>query len=585
MVFTVTPRKEVVIMEKSIYTASPNGTGNSVGKNSQEMHLKKIIRTSVIALVIGGIFLTISIATNLYVMVMEEDRLETTRLLNQYRLGSKALTYAVQAYAVTGDTKYYDDYMRELTTDKTRDKAWEGLEKNNITQSEWDEMKRIAELSDALVPLEEQAMEAVKNGNQSAAVEYVFGDQYEGDVEVINNQTDLVINRIQDRLDAKKNKLIVIQSAVEVLFLFSFLYVIRQIMVSIKFSREELLVPIIKVSEQMVAISDGNFHAAFNMKEDGSEVGKMVTAIQFMKDNLVKIIREITSVLEQMGEGNYEISLEQNYVGEFCAIKDCFYKISQEIRHTLQSLRQMSNQIKVGSEQLSEAASNLAEASTSQATTVSDLTALTQNLYTDMDKNSSDARECVKIAEGAGKTLLVGNEKMRELKEAIGEISNCSEEIKTIIHVIKDIASQTNLLSLNAAIEAARAGEAGRGFAVVAEQVKNLAEESAHSAEETTKLIETTVATVEKGIAIADETAQNIFEVMQGAHIATDKMGQISKLLDQNVQYMKQVDADLGEIQEVIDTNAATSQETAAISEEQTGQVETMVDLMNRFVI
>ncbi len=308
MVLTVTLGKEVVIMEKGIYTSSPKGTGNSVGKNSQEMHLKKIIRTSVIALVIGGIFLAISIATNLYVMVMEEDRLETTRLLDQYRLGSKALTYAVQAYAVTGDTKYYDDYMRELTTDKTRDKAWEGLEKNNITQTEWDEMKRIAALSDALVPLEEQAMTAVKNGKQAAAIDYVFGDQYEHDVEVINDQTNLVINQIQDRLDAKKNRLIAIQSVVEVLFLFSFLYVIRQIMVSIKFSREELLVPIIKVSDQMVAISDGNFHEAFDMKEDDSEVGKMVTAIQFMKNNLVKIIREITSVLEQMGEGNYEIT-------------------------------------------------------------------------------------------------------------------------------------------------------------------------------------------------------------------------------------------------------------------------------------
>lgn len=571
-------------MEKSILTASSSGTGNA-GKNSQEMHLKKIIRTSIITLIVGGIFLVISTATNLYVMVMEEDRLETTRLLDQYRLGSKALTYAVQAYAVTGDTKYYDDYMRELTTDKTRDKAWEGLEKNNITQAEWNEMKRIAELSDTLVPLEEKAMEAVKNGNQSAAIEYVFGDQYEGDVEVINDQTDLAINQIQNRLDSKKNILLIIQCVVQVLFLFSFLYVIRQIIVSIKFSREELLVPIIKVSDQMVAISDGNFHAAFDMKEDDSEVGRMVTAILFMKNNLVKIIREITGVLEQMGEGNYEIALEQNYVGEFGAIKDCFYKISQEIRHTLQSLRQMSNQIKVGSQQLAEAASNLAEASTSQATTVSDLSTLTENLYTDMDKNSGDARECVKIASEAGEMLMVGNDKMRELKEAIGEISNCSEEIKTIIRVIKDIASQTNLLSLNAAIEAARAGEAGRGFAVVAEQVKNLAEESAHSAEETTKLIETTVATVEKGIAIADETAQNIFEVMQGAKTATEKMGQISKLLDQNVQYMKQVDVDLGEIQEVIDTNAATSQETAAISEEQTCQVETMVNLMDRFVI
>ena len=571
-------------MEKSILTASSSGTGNA-GKNSQEMHLKKIIRTSIITLIVGGIFLVISTATNLYVMVMEEDRLETTRLLDQYRLGSKALTYAVQAYAVTGDTKYYDDYMRELTTDKTRDKAWEGLEKNNITQAEWNEMKRIAELSDTLVPLEEKAMEAVKNGNQSAAIEYVFGDQYEGDVEVINDQTDLAINQIQNRLDSKKNILLIIQCVVQVLFLFSFLYVIRQIIVSIKFSREELLVPIIKVSDQMVAISDGNFHAAFDMKEDDSEVGRMVTAILFMKNNLVKIIREITGVLEQMGEGNYEIALEQNYVGEFGAIKECSNKISQEIRHTLQSLRQMSNQIKVGSQQLAEAASNLAEASTSQATTVSDLSTLTENLYTDMDKNSGDARECVKIASEAGEMLMVGNDKMRELKEAIGEISNCSEEIKTIIRVIKDIASQTNLLSLNAAIEAARAGEAGRGFAVVAEQVKNLAEESAHSAEETTKLIETTVATVEKGIAIADETAQNIFEVMQGAKTATEKMGQISKLLDQNVQYMKQVDVDLGEIQEVIDTNAATSQETAAISEEQTCQVETMVNLMDRFVI
>ena len=98
-------------------------------------------------------------------------------------------------------------------------------------------------------------------------------------------------------------------------------------------------------------------------------------------------------------------------------------------------------------------------------------------------------------------------------------------------------------------------------------------------------MIETTVATVEKGIAIAEETANNISEVMEGAQTATQKMGRISELLEQNVQYMKQIDADLGEIREVIDTNAATSEETAAISEEQAGQVEIMADLMSKFVI
>ena len=174
---------------------------------------------------------------------------------------------------------------------------------------------------------------------------------------------------------------------------------------------------------------------------------------------------------------------------------------------------------------------------------------------------------------------------MQELKEAIGEISHCSERIGTIIGTIQDIASQTNLLSLNAAIEAARAGEAGKGFAVVADQVKNLAEESAEAAGETTKLIEMTIHAVEKGIAIADETAENMQGVMEGARISTEKMQTVAESLKQEAQNMYKIDQNVTKVAEVVDNNSATSQETAAVSEEQAAQVATMVQMMDQFEI
>ena len=201
------------------------------------------------------------------------------------------------------------------------------------------------------------------------------------------------------------------------------------------------------------------------------------------------------------------------------------------------------------------------------------------------EHSAAEASETVELSTHAGQILAVGNAKMADLKEAISDISKCSESIQEIITTIEEIASQTNLLSLNAAIEAARAGEAGKGFAIVADQVKALAEESSRAAGETNKLIERTVLAVEKGIGIADETAENINDVMQNAKLATEKMAATSQSLSHDVGNMQQINENIIRVAEIVDNNSAASQETAAVSEEQKAQVESMVSLMDKFHI
>ena len=174
---------------------------------------------------------------------------------------------------------------------------------------------------------------------------------------------------------------------------------------------------------------------------------------------------------------------------------------------------------------------------------------------------------------------------MQELKVAINEISECSKEIHSIIEVIEDIAEQTNLLSLNASIEAARAGEAGKGFAVVAEQVKHLAEQSTQAAGETTRLIQNTIDAVDRGIVIADATEANMTDVMQGAKGATEKMIEIAESLGKEVESIQLIDKNISHIAEIVDNNSASSEETAAISEEQSAQVQTMVHMVEKFQV
>lgn len=557
----------------------------NLGKNSQVARLRKIEKATKGTLIVGIALLVCFVVAMAAFIKGTSAQLKCTMYLNQYRLGSKALTTAVQSYAVTGNQVFYDDYMNELNVDKNRDIAWAGLQANNIKADEWEALKTIASLSDGLVPLETQAMEAVKNNDNASAIEFVFGKEYESTIEQINSLTDETINKIQSRLESTKTLYLILMLVSGAMFVAGFVSLVKQTTGAIKFSNKELLEPIIKVSEQMILLAQGNLHTEMDMYADDSEVGNMVAAIAKMKQILENIIKEVAYVLGEMGEGNYRISIEQEYVGDFKTMEESLRKIIEEMREIIGTVKVAADEVDSGSAQLADAAEDLANACTTQASQVSGIVELVKELEKSIEYNEQEAEEAVKISNLAGSTLVQSSMKMEELKAAIEEINECSRQVTEVLASIEDIAEQINLLSLNASIESARAGEAGRGFAVVAEQVKKLAEESQVAVGHTAELINKTVESVNKGTAIADEAAESMVEVTMGAKESTDRVSGIVEKLKGEVQSIMQLNDSINSVASIVDNNSATSQETAAISEEQKAQVESMVQIMNKFTV
>ena len=338
--------------------------------------------------------------------------------------------------------------------------------------------------------------------------------------------------------------------------------------------------PMIALADRLQTFAQGDLNSAFPECATEDEISYMIQVAKGMASDLDMIITDAGELLGQMAEGNYAIGtkIEDKYVGQFVALKDAMRKMNRQMNGTLHQVEEAAKQVSAGAENLAESAQSLAEGATDQAGSVEELTATITNIADAVNRTAGELQKTTRKAENYAQQADAGHAQMKSLMEEMDRINDTSKKIQNIIAEIEDIASQTNLLSLNAAIEAARAGEAGRGFAVVAEQ-------SAQSAVDTRSLIEGSLQEIERGNQAAEAAAESLEQIVTGVkEIAADSR-RLSEESTAQAQAMEQAEVGVTQISEVVQSNSASAEESSATSEELSAQAYSLNEVVGKFTL
>lgn len=342
--------------------------------------------------------------------------------------------------------------------------------------------------------------------------------------------------------------------------------------------------PLSEVENVAKELSAGNLHSNIEY-HSSDEIGSLAHSLRKSVRILGSYVDDISRSMTEFSNGNFVVEPEVEWKGDFKGILDAFLLFEKSMADTVKGIQRVADQVKSGSDQVSDSSMDLAQGATEQASITEELAATIETVSDQVSKNAKSAKNISSKVENVGAEIVHGNEKMKEMVQSMREIDESSKEIGKIIATINDIASQTNLLALNASIEAARAGEAGKGFAVVADQVSILAAQSANAAKESTILIESSVKAVEKGMVIADDTAKQLENVVAGSKIITEDVNGVAMALEAQEESFKQINAGVEHINDVVQTNSATSEECAAASQEMNSQANMLDSLIRKFKV
>ena len=513
----------------------------------------------------------------------DEERYNLTYNANRFMDGSAYLTNEVRAFAATGDQQHYDNYWNEVDHLKNRDKGVAALQQIGITTEEQKMIDDMSALSNYLVPLEEQAMSEVKAGQRQEAIDYVYGVEYSSSITQINALKEQFLEMLDTRSALRVDELAQNAEYIKVTMIIALVVVGVMQLLSMFVTRMQILRPVIKVKNQMGEISRGNLSADFPLKSNTSEIGMLVESIHETKRELKKYIQDINDKLAQMAQGNMDLTIDNDYRGEFLPIQKALGQILDALNHALLQINVSAERVSDESKRVASGAQVLSDGAVSQASAVEELSASIQEISGQIEKTTQDADYAQKCSIDAVEQLQVCDEKMSALTDAMDDISKASQQIGGIIKAIDDISFQTNILALNAAVEAARAGSAGKGFAIVADEVQSLANRSSQSAQDIAELIENSMKLVEFGASLSSDTMNALSAVVSSAQTSMEMVEQIANSAARQSEAIKQLTQGMQQISNVVQTTATTAEESALSANKLYGQAEELKISVQRF--
>jgi len=454
-------------------------------------------------------------------------------------------------------------------------KAQKGQDDYEVANAAWEKYRGSSD----------EILQLSREGKQQEASKLMTGEVYE-DYKSFSKKLTILCGKFQVELDQAKTMANVCTVIIFIAIVAAGLAIAVATTMIGRIITNSITEPVKQIDAAVASLRKGELsNVEMLTYESEDEFGDTIRNLKEAMGILADYVREISVEVKAIAQGDLTRNGDDitDFLGDFSELKTSLLYILKRFNSTLTEISNLAEQVSSNSSEVENASKSLADGATEQAGVIEELNATIDTVVDMAEDTAKETQNASARVKASANKANEEKEKMNELLTEMEHITEISKEIGNIITDIEDIASQTNLLSLNASIEAARAGEAGKGFAVVADQIGKLAADSAKSAVNTRDLIDKTLVEIEKGNTITRTTADAFNQIITDMESFAELAENTMEKANSQAESLEQIGQGIEQLSGVVQGNAASSEENTAISINLAEEAAKMHDRVNIF--